>query len=92
LRVPGPLGDRLMLRALRDSGGGVVAVDDGELQHWASQGTRLEGVDFSPEGGATLAAARVLLGRNVLRPEHRVVLFNTGAGWLYRSATELPGS
>lgn len=91
LRVPGPLGDRLMLKALRESGGGVVAVDDGELQHWASEGTRLEGVDFSPEGGATLAAARLLLGRNVLRPEDRIVLFNTGAGWLYRSAAELPG-
>ena len=92
LRVPGPLGDRLMLKALRESGGGVVAVNDGELSHWASEGTRLEGVDFSPEGGATLAAARLLLDRNVLRPEHRVVLFNTGAGWLYRSAAELPGS
>ncbi len=91
LRVPGPLGDRLILRAIKESGGGVVAVDDGELQHYAAEGTRLEGVDFSPEGGATLAAARLLAQRGVLKPEHRVVLFNTGAGWLYRSTAELPG-
>ncbi len=85
LRVPGPLGDRLMLRVLRDSRGGVVAVDDPDLEHHAQLGTRLEGIDFSPEGGATLAAARLLVERNVLREDHRVVLFNTGAGWLYRS-------
>ena len=91
LRVPGPLGDRLMLRCLRESGGGAVAVEDGDLQHDADLGTRLEGVDFSPEGGATLVAARLLRARGVLRPEDQVVLFNTGAGWLYRSTAELPG-
>jgi threonine synthase len=90
LRVPGPLGDRLMLRALRESGGGVVAVDDGDLDYHAKEGTRLEGIDFSPEGGATLAAARLLARRGVLKREDRIVLFNTGAGWLYRSPAELP--
>lgn len=91
LRVPGPLGDRLMLRILRESGGGGVAVDDGVLEQYAREGTRLEGVDFSPEGGATVAAAKLLRERGVLRPEDRIVLFNTGAGWLYRSPAELPG-
>jgi threonine synthase len=92
LRVPGPLGDRLMLRILRESGGGGVAVDDGMLEQYAREGTRLEGVDFSPEGGATLAAARLLRERGVLRPGDRIVLFNTGAGWLYRPTAELPGA
>jgi threonine synthase len=49
-----------------------------------------EGIDFSPEGGATLAAARALLKRGALRPEDRVVAFNTGAGWLYRDPAGLP--
>ena len=89
LRVPAPLGDRLMLRALRESGGGAVAVSDPDLLEEARQGSRLEGIDFAPEGGASIAAARVLRERGVLSPEHRVVLFNTGAGWLYREA-ELP--
>jgi threonine synthase len=90
LRVPRPLGDRLMLRALRESSGGAVAVSDAELEGEAREGSRLEGIDFAPEGGAAIAAARVLRNRGVLSPEHRIVLFNTGAGWLYRDPVELP--
>jgi threonine synthase len=84
LRVPGPLGDRLMLAALRESGGGAVAVEDSELTEMAGLVTRLEGIDFAPEGGAAVAAAVALRDRGVLAPEARIVLFNTGAGWLYR--------
>src|ERR1041385_404457 len=90
LRVPGPLGDRLMLRALRESGGGAVAVSDADLDQEAREGSRLEGIDFSPEGGASIAAARALRERGGLKPEHRIVLFNTGAGWHYRGPAELP--
>ena len=89
LRVPAPLGDRLILRALRESGGAAVAVTDDVLQHEATQASREEGVDFSPEGGAGLAAARVLLERGQVGSEDRVVVFNTGAGWLYRSPDDL---
>jgi threonine synthase len=92
LRVPGPLGDRLMLRALRESGGGAVAVSDAQLAADAKEGGRLEGIDFAPEGGAAIAAARELRRRGVLAPEDSIVLFNTGAGWLYRDVRELlPG-
>ena len=90
LRVPGPLGDRLMLTALRASGGGAVAVSDEALVADAAAGNKLEGIDFAPEGGAAIAAARALTVSGVLRPEQRVVLFNTGAGWLYREPSELP--
>lgn len=90
LRVPGPLGDRLMLDALRKSGGGAIAVSDEELSADAATGSRLEGIDFAPEGGAAIAAARALAASGVLRPDQQVVLFNTGAGWLYRSPPELP--
>jgi len=84
LRVPAPLGDRLMLAALRQSGGGAVAVTDAELEAGARELQTVEGIDAAPEGGATLAAARVLRTRGVLGPQETVVLFNTGAGWLYR--------
>jgi threonine synthase len=84
LRVPGPLGDRLILRALRESGGGAVAVPDEELERLAALGSATEGIDLSPEGGAGLAAALQLLQRGELRAAERVVVFNTGAGWLYR--------
>jgi threonine synthase len=56
----------------------------------ARQGSRLEGIDFAPEGGAAIAAARSLRESGVLREADRVVLFNTGAGWLYRDPAELP--
>ena len=79
-----------MLRALRESGGGAVAVNDADLSEEARQGSRLEGIDFAPEGGASIAAARILRERSVLSAADRVVLFNTGAGWLYRDPAELP--
>ena len=85
LRVPTPLGDRLMLRALRESNGGAVAVSDEWLTSAARELQLLEGIDASPEGGATLAGALELKRRGVLQPTERVVLFNTGAGWLYRT-------
>ncbi len=85
LRVPSPLGDRLMLRALRESGGGAVAVSDEALAAAAHELQVAEGIDASPEGGAALSGAVALKNRGVLRPEQRIVLFNTGAGWLYRA-------
>ena len=85
LRVPGPLGDRLMLRALRESGGGVVAVSDEALTTAAHDLQVGEGIDAAPEGGAALAGAVSLLRRGIIRAEDRVVVFNTGAGWLYRA-------
>jgi threonine synthase len=84
LRVPAPLGDRLMLRALRESNGGAVAVTDGALQDAAQQLQTVEGIDAAPEGGAALAGAVELKRRGHLRTDERIILFNTGAGWLYR--------
>ena len=84
LRVPAPLGGPLMLRAIRESGGGAVAVNDAELSRRATEISRLEGLDLSPEGGASLAAAAQLLQAGAIKAAEHVVLFNTGAGWLYR--------
>lgn len=74
-----------MLQALRESGGGAIAVTDDELSRAAADGAHSEGVDFSPEGGAALAAAGRLRERGDLGPAELVVAFNTGAGWLYRT-------
>ncbi len=84
LRVPAPIGDRIMLRVLRQSGGGAVTVDDAVLNGAAQFATRLEGVDMSPEGGAAVAAAAALRADGRIGADDRVVVFNTGAGWLYR--------
>ncbi|MDQ3137109.1 MAG: threonine synthase [Gemmatimonadota bacterium] len=90
LCVPAPLGGRLMLQSLRESGGAAVAIDDAVLEAEARTATAETGVDFSPEGGAALAGARELLARGILDPADHVVAFNTGAGWLYREAGGLP--
>ena len=46
--------------------------------------TKSEGIDFSPEGGAGVAAVKLLMDRGMLAPGDETVVFNTGAGWLYR--------
>ncbi len=89
LRVPAALGDRLMLRALRESGGGAVAIDDAVLVEAAATVSREEGIDVSPEGGAVLAALELLVGRGTVDRGETIVVFNTGAGWLYRDPGDL---
>jgi threonine synthase len=85
LRVPGPLGGPLILRAIEDTGGAAVAVSDDVLKEHERLMAAEEGIDACPEGGAALAVARVLLERGKIRADERVVVFNTGAGWLYRT-------
>ena len=80
LRVPAALGDFLILRAVRESGGAAVAVSDSELLREASALCH-NGVAACPEGGATLAALHKLRAAGHIAPEDRVVCFNTGA-WL----------
>jgi threonine synthase len=84
LRVPAPLGGPLMLRAMRETQGTAVSVTDEALTSAQHELADREAVDASPEGGATLAALRDLLGHGAIRRDESIVLFNTGAGWLYR--------
>ena len=84
LRVPAPLGGALMLRAIRDTGASAVAVTDEDLTEQARVVSAWEGVDLAPEGGAAVAAAIMLRASGAIKADERVVLFNTGAGWLYR--------
>jgi threonine synthase len=83
LRVPKPYGDYLILDAVRESEGTVVALSDEQifvsLKDWASQ----EGILMSPEGAAATAAYDHLIGTGFLKPSDRVVLFNTGSGNKY---------
>jgi len=78
LRVPRAIGDRLMLRALRDSGGGAIAVEEEGIEPAAAEIRTREGIDAGPEAGAALAALKTLIARGDVREGERVVLFNTG--------------
>ena len=83
LRVPLAVGDFLMLRALRESGGTAVAVSDTALVAAQMRMSSLEGTFACPEGGATLAALERLLADGWISSQERVVLFNTGTGLKY---------
>ena len=83
LRVPGAFADRLILKALHESGGTAVAVTDEEIttsQHLLAQ---KEGIFAAPEGAATLAVLQHLLIDHWIMPGESVVLFNTGSGLKY---------
>lgn len=88
LRVPKPLGDRLVLRAVRETGGTAVAVDDAEIVQAMNLMARRTGVLACPEGAATLAGALALRERGELREGDRVVLIVTGNASKYVEATE----
>lgn len=83
LRVPKAIGDFLILDAIRESGGTAVAVTDEELLAGAKELARSEGIFASPEGGACVPAVRQLLARGDVKPDEKVVLFNTGSGIKY---------
>lgn len=83
IRVPGAVGDYLILRAIRESGGAAVAVPEGEIADCAHLISSTEGIFAAPEGGATLAALLRLRDRGDIAVSDRVVLFNTGTGLKY---------
>jgi threonine synthase len=86
LRVPKPLGDRLTLQAVRESGGTAIAVSDEAL---VDAGIRLaseEGIFAAPEGAACIAAAERLISEGFLKASERIVIYNTGSGLKYLEA------
>jgi threonine synthase len=83
LRVPRAIGDFLILRALRESGGTAVAISDAEMVEAMLEIGTYEGVSAAPEGGAALAAVRRLIADGSIEPDHTVVMFNTGGALKY---------
>jgi threonine synthase len=86
LRVPKPLGDKLILDAVRGSGGTAIAVNDEELIDAGIELASLEGMFVAPEGAACVPALRKLLATGFLKPSERIVIYNTGAGLKYLEA------
>jgi threonine synthase len=86
LRVPKPLGDFLILRAVRESGGTALAVSDAEALRAGMSLAAGDGIFAAPEGAACVAALEKLLASRFLKPEERVVIYNTGAGLKYLEA------
>ena len=83
LRVPAAVGDKLMLAAIRESGGDAVAVPDGDMVKGVREIGTCEGIFAAPEGGAVLAGLRKMIALGRIDRADRVVLFNTGSGHKY---------
>ncbi|MCJ7574008.1 threonine synthase [Candidatus Bathyarchaeota archaeon] len=89
LRVPKALGDFLVLRAVRKSGGTALAVTDEEIMADVGLMARNEGLFPCPEGAATLSALRHMIADGEVDRDERVVLFNTGSGLKYTDLFEV---
>ena len=83
MRVPAAIGDFLVIRAVRESGGTAVTVSDDEMVAGMGEMARTEGVFAAPEGGATLAAMRKLIDGGLISRDERVLLLVTGNGHKY---------
>lgn len=86
LRVPGPLGDLMMLKMLKQTNGTALTVSDAEMLEAGKQLASHEGIFAAPEGAATVIGARKLAESKWIKPEEKVVLFNTGTGYKYAEA------
>ena len=83
LRVPAAVGDFLILRAVRESGGIAIAVSDDEIRTAQHDIGRNEGLFVAPEAAATVAALHHLIDKGQILPDERVVLLITGSGLKY---------
>jgi threonine synthase len=86
IRVPAAIGDFLMLRAIRESNGFAMAVNDDEILAARDEVARAEGLLLCPESAATFAAYKTAIADGRVSPEESAVLFNCAVGLKY----ELP--
>ena len=84
LRVPGPLGDRLILRALYESEGDAASVSEAIIREETLRLSRSSGIDAAPEGGCALGVLALLVREGRIPADAEVLVFNTGSGASYR--------
>ncbi|MFW9991867.1 MAG: threonine synthase [Candidatus Odinarchaeota archaeon] len=80
LRVPAAIGDYLILRAIRESGGTAIMVDESDIKKAMYGLARTEGIMVSTEAAATVTAVKQLAESGFIGPDDRTVLFATGSG------------
>jgi len=83
IRVPKAIGDFLILRAVRESGGAALAVEDDAILKAVDEAGHQDGVLLCPEGGATLAAYRQALSTGLVGKSETALLFNSSTGLKY---------
>jgi threonine synthase len=83
IRVPAAVGDFLMLRAVRESNGFAIAIDDADTLAARDEVAQREGFLLCPESAATYAAYKQAIAGGQVRPDESVVLFNCASGLKY---------
>jgi threonine synthase len=90
IRVPAAVGDFMILDAVRESGGRAVAVEEGRIREWMRLAGSSEGIAICPESAACIGALELLSREGWIKPDERVVIFNTGAAQKYVEAISTP--
>jgi threonine synthase len=88
IRVPKALGDFIVLKALRESGGIAIAVSETEIAESMKAAGGAEGMLVCPEGGAAIAGTAKLRRDGWIRDGEEVVVFNTGTGLKYSESLQ----
>ena len=83
IRVPSAVGDFLILRAVRESGGAAIAVEEGDILQAVQDAANDDGMLLCPDGGAVLAGWRSALAQGLVTREETALLFNCANGNKY---------
>jgi threonine synthase len=86
IRVPAAVGDFMIIDAVRQSGGVALATPEADIPKWMRLASSQEGIALCPETAVCLGALEVLLAKKSIKPEERVLIFNTGAAQKYPEA------
>ena len=81
--MPSAVGDFLILRAVRESGGAAIAVDEADIVQAVEDVAGYDGFLLCPEGGAVLAGWRAAVDRGLVGRDETVLLFNCANGNKY---------
>ncbi|MBX7210521.1 MAG: threonine synthase [Verrucomicrobiaceae bacterium] len=86
IRVPAAVGDFMILDAVRESGGVAMATPEADIPRWMQLAASSEGIALCPETAVCLGALEVLLAQKKIKPDERILIFNTGAAQKYPEA------
>ncbi len=84
--MPAAVGDFMILDAVRASGGVALATPEADIPKWMQLAAAKEGIALCPESAVCLGALEVLLRNGRVKPDERILIFNTGASQKYPEA------
>jgi threonine synthase len=88
IRVPAAVGDFMILDAVRESGGVALATPEADIPKWMQLASSREGIALCPETAVCYGALEVLLKEEKVKPDERILVFNTGAAQKYPEAVK----